>query len=156
MSIEDIKQIMDNFDPASLLPDLSSLEGIAELVCRIAVLVGPILLLILGISYLILTPKEANHYIGYRCFFGMGSQEAWRFTQRLAGIVWGLLGLILTIVMVLQTRGFREMPVMDQMGRAFVCLLWEGGLALVSTLAINITAAVLFNHKGLPRFRKKN
>ena len=54
MSIEDIKQIMDGFDPAALLPDLSTLEGKAELICRIAVLVGPVLLLALGRLVLVL------------------------------------------------------------------------------------------------------
>ncbi len=155
MSIEDIKQIMDGFDPAALLPDLSSIEGIAELVCRIAVLAGPILLLVMGLIYLLLAPKEANYYLGYRCFFGMGSQEAWRFTQRIAGIVWSVLGLVLTIVMVVNTNGFREYPVMDQVGKAVKCLLWEAGLALVSTLGINITAAVFFDRKGNPRFKKE-
>ena len=43
-----VKGILDNFDPATLLPDLSSVFGWMELVCRILVLVGPILLAVLG------------------------------------------------------------------------------------------------------------
>ena len=82
MSIESIKEIMDAFDPAAILPDLTTLFGKLELVCRIAVLVGPIALLIMGLAYLFLSPKEANHYCGYRCYFGMGSVQAWRFTQQ--------------------------------------------------------------------------
>lgn len=157
MSIEDIKQIMDEFDPTALLPDISSLEGKAELICRIALLVGPIVLLALGIAYLLLSPREANYHFGYRCFFAMGSSQAWRFTQRLAGAVWGLLGLILTIVMVGKTNGMREMAVMDQVWTAVRHLLWEAGLTLGSILVINITVAVCFNAKGDPRLqlRKK-
>ena len=154
MSIEDIKEIMDAFDPASLLPKLDSIEGIVELVCRITVLVGPIVLLVMGIAYLILSPREANHYFGYRTYFGMGSIEAWRFTQKLAGAVWGLLGLVLTLVMYSQTNGFRELPVMDQLWKAGKCLLWEIGAAAVSCLVINLTAMVLFDRKGNPRFKK--
>ena len=153
MTIEDIKQIMDGFDPAALLPDLTTLEGKAELICRIAVLVGPILLLALGIGYLLLAPKEANYYFGYRCFFGMGSVQAWRFTQKVAGALWGLLGLILTIVMVNKTNGFREMEIMDQIMGALKCLTWEAVLAAVSCVAINLTALVFFNIKGDPRFK---
>ncbi len=155
MSIEDIKQIMDAFDPAALLPDLSNVQGIAELICRIAVLAGPIVLLVLGIAYLCLSPREANHYFGYRCYFGMGSVEAWRFTQRIAGIVWAALGLILTLVMVAKTNGFRELAVMDQLSSAIPCLLWEAGLTLVSCLGINITAMVFFDHNGGRRLLKK-
>ena len=55
-----IKGLMDSFDPASLLPDLSTIFGWVVLVCRIAVLVGPIVLVALGIAYLFFSPKEAN------------------------------------------------------------------------------------------------
>jgi hypothetical protein len=153
MSIEDIKQIMDGFDPAALLPDLSTLEGKAELICRIAVLVGPVLLLALGIAYLLFAPREANYHFGYRCFFGMGSVQAWRFTQKVAGALWGLLGLILTLVMVNKTNGFREMEIMDQIMGALKCLTWEAILAAFSCVAINLTALVFFNIKGDPRFK---
>ena len=153
MSIEDIKQIMDEFDPAALLPDLTSLEGKAELICRIALLVGPIALLALGIAYLLLAPKEANHIFGYRCLFGMGSPRAWRFTQRLAGAVWGLLGLILSLVMYSKTNGFREMAIMDQIMSALKCLTWEIILVFGSCVLINITALVFFTFKGEPRLK---
>ena len=43
-SFEDIKVLMDNFDPAALLPDLSTMFGWIELGCRVAVVIGPILL----------------------------------------------------------------------------------------------------------------
>ena len=42
--LEALKGLMDNFDPASLLPDLSTIFGWVVLICRIAVLVGPIVL----------------------------------------------------------------------------------------------------------------
>jgi alpha-L-fucosidase 2 len=49
MNIEDLKGLMDDFDPAVLLPEMDGLlEGIAS-VARIAVLVGPVLLLIAGL-----------------------------------------------------------------------------------------------------------
>lgn len=153
MSIEDIKQIMDEFDPTALLPDLTSLAGKVELICRVAVLVGPIVLLVLGLAYLLLAPKEANYHFGYRCFYGMGSVQAWRFTQRLAGALWGLLGLVLTLVMVNKTNGYREMEIMDQILGALNCLKWELILIAFSCLAINVTAMVFFNIKGDPRMK---
>ena len=151
-SIESIKELMDGFDPASLLPELSTVFGKVELACRILVMVGPVLLLALGLVYLLLTPKEANHHIGYRCYFGMG---AWRFTQRLAGIVFGALGLILTIVMFLNISSFREMAMEDMVWKAARCLLWEAGLALAAHVGLWITTAILFDRKGYPRLKKK-
>ena len=113
MSIEDLKTLMDDFDPAALLPQLDTIVGKIEFLMRIAVVVGPIILLVMGLTYLIASPKEANYYLGYRCYFGMGSVGAWRFSQRLAGIVWTLLGLILTAVMLLISSGFRGKEIMD-------------------------------------------
>ena len=96
LDIASIKSVMDGFDPASLLPDLSKVFGSLVGVCRVAVMIGPVIALILGLAYLFLAPKEANYYFGYRCYFGMGSVRAWRFTQRIAGMILGGLGLILT------------------------------------------------------------
>lgn len=73
LDIASIKSVMDGFDPASLLPDLSKVFGSLVGVCRVAVMIGPVIALILGLAYLFLAPKEANYYFGYRCYFGMGS-----------------------------------------------------------------------------------
>ena len=155
MNIDEIKELMDNFDPTTLLPDLSSIVGKVELAMRIVVLVGPILLLVLGLLYFFAAPREANHYFGYRCFFGMGSVEAWRVAQRLAGIVWGALGLILTPVMWFLSRGFRGLEIMDIIWKAVTCLMWQVGLVAVSCIALNVVMMILFNHKGERRkFRK--
>ena len=148
-----VKALMDNFDPASLLPDLGSVFGWIELVCKIAVLVGPIILAVLGIAYLFFAPKEANYYFGYRTYFGMGSVEAWRFTQRLAGIVLSLLGLAMTGVMIVVSGGFAGMAVMDMVWKALGCLGVEVLLALIAHAAISIAAMAKFDRKG--EYRKK-
>ena len=150
-SFEDIKVLMDNFDPASLLPDLTTVVGKVEFITRLAVMVGPVVLLTLGILYFFAAPKEANYRFGYRCYFGMGSEEAWRFTQRFAGLVWGVLGLVLTVVMLIITGSFGGNPIMDIIGKGVRCLLWEAGLILVSILGINLTAMLCYDRKGLRR-----
>ena len=150
-SFEDIKVLMDNFDPAALLPDLSTVVGKVEFITRIAVMAGPVVLLTLGILYFFAAPKEANYRFGYRCYFGMGSEEAWRFTQRFAGLVWSVLGLVLTVVMLIITGSFGGNPIMDIIGKGAKCLLWEAGLILVSILGINLTAMLCYDRKGLRR-----
>lgn len=153
MNLDSIKELMDHFDPASLLPDLGTVIGKVELVCRIAVIAGPLVLLVMGLIYLFLTPKEANHYIGYRCYYGMGSVQAWRFTQRVAGLLFAGLGLILTVIMLIVSGGFSGMEAMDMVWRAVTCLIWQGVLALLATLGVNICAMVFFTAKGEPRRR---
>ena len=155
MNIDSIKEIMDGFDPGALLPDLSTLFGRVELICRIAVLIGPLILLGMGLAYLFLAPKEANHYFGYQCYYGMGSVQAWRFTQRLAGIVLGVLGLGLTIAMILFSAGFREMETMEMVTLACKCLLWQAGLSALAIVSINLTDMLLFDRRGEVRRRNK-
>ena len=155
LDIESIKELMDAFDPASLLPQLDSVFETVVLACRIAVMVGPIVLLLMGLVYLFFTPREANHYIGYRCYYGMGSVQAWRFTQRLAGIVFGSLGLILTVVMLFVTNGFAGMEVMDMVWKAVTCLLWEAGLTILATLGVNFIVFSGFDRNGELRRREK-
>lgn len=155
IDIASIKEIMDGFDPAALLPELSDVFGSIATVCRVAVLLGPVILLVLGLAYLFLSPREANYYFGYRCYFGMGSVNAWRFTQRFAGLILAGLGLVLTVVMFLITGGFAAMEVEDLVWKAVSCLIWEAALSLVATLTINLTAAALFDRKGEYRKKKK-
>ena len=155
LSIDSIKELMDGFDPAALLPELDTIFGKIELTCRIAVMIGPVLLLLLGLTYLLLAPREANHYLGYRCYYGMGSVQAWRFTQKLSGIVLGGLGLVLTAVMVFMMMSFRGMEVQAMLWRAVKCRIWEAALALLAHLAINAAAFLLFDSHGDFRSKKR-
>ena len=150
-SFEDIKILMDNFDPASLLPDLSSMTGIVATVTRLAVLAGPIVLLIMGLLYFFAAPKEANYRFGYRCYFGMGSEEAWRFTQRVAGILWAALGLVLSLLMLFITGSYGSKEIVDVIGSGLKCLIWEVVLTALSCLAINAAVMLRYDRKGLRR-----
>ena len=153
LDIESIKELMDAFDPASLLPELGDIFSIITTICQIAVMVGPLLLLVLGLAYLFFAPREANYYFGYRCYFGMGSVEAWRFTQRLAGVVLGLSGLILSGIMLLLSAGFPDMTPVEMVWRAFWCLIWQAVIALLANGGIWLAAFARFDARG--NFRKK-
>lgn len=154
LDIDSIKALLDGFDPAALLPDLSKVFDTLSPVCRFAVLIGPVVLLILGLSYLILSPKEANHYLGYRCYFGMGSEYAWRFTQRLAGFLFTGTGLVLTVVMFAISASFPYMQLTAMVWRAFSCLLVELAAAVLLVLIVNLSAAFRFDRKGRRRRKR--
>ena len=155
LDIDSIKAIMDGFDPASLLPELSEIFGSLSTVCRFCVMIGPVVLLVLGLLYLFLAPKEANWYFGYRCYYGMGSVYAWRFTQRFAGVVLTLTGLALSIIMFVLSANFGSMEVTDMVWTALELLVWEAGITLAANLLINATAALRFDRKGRRRSKKK-
>ena len=148
MNIDDFKGLMDAFDPASLLPELDTVMDKIVPVTRAAVMIGPLLLLVMGLLYLFAAPKEANYRFGYRCYYGMGSVEAWQFTQRLAGIVLGALGLVLGLVMLLISGSFAKMETMDLLWRAVYCLLSQLIAVAVACVSINTVAAVRFDKRG--------
>ena len=156
LDIASIKGMMDAFDPASLLPEMSEIFGSLASVCRMAVMIGPLVMLVMGFAYLFLAPKEANWIFGYRCYFGMGSVHAWRATQRLAGILFGSLGLVLTLLTAPKAGGFAAMDVTAMVWEAVECVAWQAVLALAATVAIHVTAAVRFDRKGELRKVKRN
>ncbi|MDO5401791.1 MAG: SdpI family protein [Eubacteriales bacterium] len=153
MDAESLKKLMDGFDPAALLPELDNMFGTLDTICRWAVMIGPVVLLVLGLCYLFLSPKEANYYFGYRTYFGMGSVNAWRFTQRIAGMIFTALGLVLTVVMLVIIGGFGAMEVSAMVYRAIWCLVWEAILAILATVSINSLAMYFFDRKG--EYRRK-
>lgn len=144
--------LIDGLDPTALLPDLEAvLARLADLV-RIVMFLGPGALLIFGLIYLLLAPKEANHYVGFRCWWGMSSVEVWRFTQKLAGAVWTSMGLILGIVMFVLSKRYVELPQEEMLFKALGAIVWQIVTVLVSIVLINVVLIVMFNHKGDRRF----
>ena len=149
--MEAIKALTEGADLTKLLPDLSTFLGKVEALTRIAIMIAPLVLLGLGLLYFLAAPKEANYKLGYRCFWGMSSVEAWQFTQKLAGIVWSILGFVLCIVMTVQSGKFQGMEADAMAYLAVKYLLVELVCVVVSILLINLTVFVCFNRKGILR-----
>ena len=154
MDLDSIKGLLDGFELGSLLPDLGTLLGKLELAMRILVIAGPVVMIVMGILYLFAAPKEANHHFGYRCYFGMGSEKAWRFTQQVAGITWFSLGMILGTVMLTVSGSFGQLNAMDMVTRAIVCVLWEAGTLLAASFLIRAIVALRFNRHGELRVKE--
>lgn len=151
MDLDALKVLFEDFDLAAFLPDLSGIQGWIETILRVAVMAGPILLLGFGLLYLMMPPKEANHSLGYRFWWGMSSLKAWQFTQKIAGFAWTGLGITLTIVMAVCCNAFRRMELDTMAWFAGKCLLWELGLIALSCLVINIIVMVCFDRQGYRR-----
>lgn len=153
--IDDLVKLVDEFDPTAFIPKLDTLLGQVELLARTAVMLGPIVLLVLGLCYLLIPPKEANHSFGYRFYWGMSSVESWLFTQKVAGIAWILLGLGSIIYMGMVCNTFRSMELMEIVWEAVRCIFWELGLIAASCILIDLIVLVMYNRKGIRRkFRR--
>lgn len=146
-----IKELMDGFDPAALLPEIDSIVGKVQVLCSLAILAAPVIMLCMGIAYLFFAPREANYYFGYRTAFGMGSVSAWRHTQKVAGLIFGGLGLILTILMLMICLTLSSRQAMDMVWLAVKCLIWEGVLGLIAKFSINSIAMYTYDYNGNKR-----
>lgn len=146
-----IMNLIGNFDPAALLPNISVLVTLMELFSRLAILVIPVLLLIFGLLYFFKPIKEANHIFGYRAYFGMGSVEAWRFAQRFAGFIYMILGGVMTLAMVIVSIVLIWKDTITLLTVSAICLIIELVLTGIAVLAINIYLAVRYDRYGYRR-----
>lgn len=146
--MEAITKLMNGLDFTKLVPNLDKVLGIVRPIAVIAMLIGPICMLILGAIYLLKPPAEANRKFGFRTYFGMGSVEAWRFTQKIAGLVYGGVGLLLTLIMgiLCLTSGGKALDALAMM--AFRSLIWEFVVLLVSYCAIVGVVTYFFDKEG--------
>ncbi len=146
--MEGIAAFFDNMDFTKLVPDLSTLLGRVQAAVTLALLVGPVLMLVFGLWFFFLPMKEANHHIGFRTWFGMGTVEAWRYTQRIAGIVWICLGAVLTAVMGIVCLVLIGKDLMTIANTAFICLAIEAGLAVLSYVILYFLPLKRFDISG--------
>ena len=149
MNLDAIMEFFSGAENAApVLPDAGTLVDKVEPIARGLVVAGPVIMLILGLLYLFAAPKEANHHFGYRCYFGMGSEQAWRFTQRIAGITWTALGAIMTVAMLIVTARFPGQDILEMLTTAVTCVIVEALVLLVATLVIRITVAARYDRHG--------
>lgn len=136
------------FDFAALVPDLPSLMSKVSAIVRLAIFIGPILLLVQGMFYLWFPPKEANHRMGFRTYFGMGSVEAWQYTQRIAGLIYSFLGGVLLLIALIASIALIGKGPSRLVNVTAVCLLCQAILALLARIAVGVLAAMYFDRNG--------
>ena len=146
--LEKVTGIFAGLENGPASPDTGALIEKATTIAKVLVIAGPVIMLILGLLYLFAAPREANHHFGYRCYFGMGSEQAWRFTQRIAGYTWIVLGSIMTVAMLIVTGRFPGQDVLEMLTTAGTCVVVEALVLLVATLVIRITVAAVFDRHG--------
>ena len=153
--MEALTSFFDNFDLAKFVPPIDAILSKLVPIMTWSVVIGPVILLVLGLVYLFLPPKEANHRFGFRTWFGMGSVEAWRFTQKLAGSVWTVLGLALLAVSILISNKFPDLEPMAMLDKAAVCILWQIVLIFVLSILITLVVTIRYDRNGYLRSEKR-
>ena len=142
--LDAITSLLGDFDLSKFIPDIETALGRFELTARIFVMLGPLVLLGLGLWYLLAPPKEMGSRVGFHTFRRAQTQEIWDYTQRLAGIVWGAMGTALTLIMALICNGYRGMNALQVATSAVICIFIELILLTASIIAINVIVTKAF------------
>lgn len=137
-----------NLDFSVLVPEISMFLGGMRTLLILAILAGPIAMTVLGYFYLFRPTPEANYRFGFRTYYGMGSIEAWQFSQKIAGLIFGALGAALLLIMLVVILATIKQDLLHLARTAVICLLCQAGLALIARLTVAILAAVFFDGKG--------
>ncbi len=115
---------------------------------RLLLMAGPLIVLALGLYYFLAGPKEATYLAGYRFRWGMGSVQAWRFTQKLAGIVWIMAGLGMTVWTALRMTSMESLGMADMLWQAIGVLLIQALVLVVCCTVINIIVFARYDLRG--------
>ena len=150
--MEKITELLNNFSLEKYIPKLDTLMGWVQWLISLAIRVGPICILVLGLIYLLIPPKEANWKAGYRTYFGMGSVMAWNFTQRVAGILMIPTGLLLTVIAYAKIGKFSDYDLMTMAQKAFGAIIFQVVCALIIYIFMFVLTAVMFTRNGDCRF----
>lgn len=146
--MSELMSSLKELDIAAMLPSIEVFLLQLEKILRIFVMAGPLTILGLGLWYYLAPPKEANHSVGFRTYWGMGSIAAWRYTQRIAGMVYSLLGFVLTVVLSIFCNFFRAMNPMTMAVCALVCVLLEVVVILGAWAWIQLQVYKKFDKDG--------
>lgn len=139
----------------ALIPNLEKLLGNIRSWMGVAMLIGPVIFIIMGLVYFFLAPPEANHKLGYRTYFGMGSVNAWKYTQKLAGIVWGGLGIVLAVVAIVGCVIMVGQELPNATSTALTILIIEAVGAVLAFFTVEIAVLMRYDVNGSLRKKKK-
>ena len=136
-----------------IVPKLNTLLSDIRLWIGLLLYVGPVLLIVLGLFFIFLSPKEANHRLGYPSIYGMGSVPAWKFSQKLGGMVLGGLGLVLLIIALIVSATVSGKELNDVMETVFAWLIVQASGTLLAYIGVEITLIVRYDLAGNLRKR---
>ena len=149
-----------NLDFAGLIPELPKFLRFLRTLMALALVAGPIVMMIQAAFYLFKPAPEANFTRGYRTYYGMGSTEAWNFSQKIAGLAFGGLGTLLLLAMFIVILCFRGKTMMQVAITAMICLIVQVVLIAAARITVAILCGRYFDKDGLrrmpaPIFKKK-
>ena len=150
----DIITKLFDLDLSKFVPAMPVFLGALRALLVIIILAGPILLVTLGAMYLLRPAPEANFKYGFRTYFGMGSVEAWRFSQRIGGLVYIILGGVMTLGALVAFIILLKSSIPTILTGCAACLVIELILVTLTTFTLNIIISIRYDRDGYRRGKR--
>jgi hypothetical protein len=138
----------DNFGVYDLLPEMGGFLGDIRFYLCLFLLLVPVIMVIMGALRFFRPAAEANHSVGYRTFFGMGSVYAWRVTQWVSGVVFLGVGGLLLLLAIIQCFVMGGKEVGDAVTNMYTWLIVEGVGLILSIVAVEVVIGLQFDKNG--------
>lgn len=138
----------DNFGVYDLLPEMGGFLGDIRFYLCLFLLLVPVIMVIMGALRFFRPAAEANHSVGYRTFFGMGSVYAWRVTQWVSGVVFLGVGGLLLLLAIIQCFVMGSKEVGDAVTNMYTWLIVEGVGLILSIVAVEVVIGLQFDKNG--------
>ena len=148
MNILSISGYFETLDPTELLPPADTFLALSVILIIICLFIGPVLMFLAGQKYIKAPSPLPNFKTGFRTYFGMGSKAAWDYAQRLAGMIWSILGAVMGGAMVIVCLIFLFNNPAQIGFIALVCMIVQASLTVLSWAAVTIMVTVNYDKQG--------
>ena len=144
--MEAITAFLEDFDFAKILPEIGKFMFGLRFWMNFIMLLGPVILLVFGLWYYFRPVTAPHAKLGFRVRLAMASQEAWAYSQKMAGWIWMYLGGAMTIVSVVLIAIFLAL---EPLTMALGAVIWLGVQALLT-----VVSYVYLQYKIIGRYGK--
>lgn len=117
---------------------ITAFLGFLTVLLCVALLIGPAFLLHFGATYYFRPAASADSGKGFRTPSAKGSTKAWKYAQKMAGMIWGGLGALLLVAMLIVCLTFIGKNQAQMASVAATCLAIQVVLVAIATAVIHL------------------
>ena len=143
-----ILDLLKEFDIAKILPEISQFEQQLAGWLRFFLLLGPLVMAGMGAWYYYAPAKEPNYGLGYRTKWSMASPAAWRYAQRVSGMIYMILGGVLAVIVLVLSLFFGLMSPVTVAVISLIAVFLEALLALGAFILVENLLRKHFDANG--------
>lgn len=145
-----MEAFLKDFDFALLLPELDSFLGQLRFFLGLFLTLGPLCMLIFGLLYYFKPTDSPESKWGFRSYWTSGSAKSWQFAQKIAGLVFMILGGGLFLVGLIMSLCFGGMSPVTMATTTLVTVCIEVALVVTAYVLINLHVLKYFDKDGNP------